>query len=83
VLFSGVQIGEGAVVKNSVIMPNAVIGTNTKVYSAIIGSDVNIEDDCEIGEDGVAGITVIGESMLIPRSTKLTGIEGDYGRVRH
>ncbi|MGM7682253.1 glucose-1-phosphate adenylyltransferase [Cytobacillus sp. Hm23] len=45
VLFQGVHIMEGAVVKNAVIMPGATIGKNAYIDNAIISSGVNICDD--------------------------------------
>ena len=49
VLFYGVHVGKGSVIKNSVIMPNVKIGENAKIYNAIIGEDIIIADHCEIG----------------------------------
>ena len=50
VLFQGVYVGKNAVIKNSVIMPNSYIEDNAVVNKAIIGSDVIIHEDVEIGD---------------------------------
>ncbi|MDR3590232.1 MAG: glucose-1-phosphate adenylyltransferase [Negativicutes bacterium] len=81
VLFSGVQIAEGAVVADSVIMPGAVIGANTRVYAAIIGADASIGDDCEIGRQQSGEITVVGSGLSIPRRTVFTGCGDDLGGI--
>jgi glucose-1-phosphate adenylyltransferase len=42
VLFQGVHIGKGAIVKDSVIMPDAVIGENVYIEKAIVPSNIEI-----------------------------------------
>ena len=49
VLFQGVYVGKDTVVKDSVIMPNSYIDDNVIVNKAIIGSDVIIKKDSQIG----------------------------------
>jgi glucose-1-phosphate adenylyltransferase len=44
VLFQGVNIGKGAIIKESVIMPDAVIGQNVMIEKAIVPSEVLIPD---------------------------------------
>ncbi|MEN6412404.1 MAG: glucose-1-phosphate adenylyltransferase [Veillonellales bacterium] len=61
VLLPGVCIASGAIVKNSVIMPNAKIGANSRIFGAIIGSGVSIAENCCIGCSSNEKITVIGE----------------------
>jgi len=81
VLFSGVQVADGAVIANSVVMPGAAIGANTRVYGAIIGADASIGEDCEIGSDGSEEITVVGSGISIPRKTIFTGCGDDLGSI--
>ncbi|HWQ61807.1 MAG TPA: glucose-1-phosphate adenylyltransferase [Negativicutes bacterium] len=79
VLFPGVHVGPGAVVKDSVVMQDAQIGANAIVEQAIIGQEAVIGDGCQIGMAGEAArqeeITVIGErarivtERVIPRGT--------------
>ncbi|MGG1515029.1 glucose-1-phosphate adenylyltransferase [Paenibacillus oryzisoli] len=58
VLFFGVQVGEGSLIKDSVIMPNARIGNNVKITKAIIGENTVVEDGAVI--DGNGEIILIG-----------------------
>ena len=66
VLFYGVHVGEGSVIKDSVIMPYAQIGNNVTIHKAIIGSGTVIQDGAYVGSsDESAEITLIGENMVI------------------
>jgi glucose-1-phosphate adenylyltransferase len=49
VLFYGVEIGEGSVITDSVIMPKVKIGKNVRIHKAIISENTVIEDYMEIG----------------------------------
>ncbi|WP_342432720.1 glucose-1-phosphate adenylyltransferase [Neobacillus sp. FSL H8-0543] len=44
VLFQGVSVGKGSIIRESVIMPDAIIGKNVKIEKAIIPCDVSIPD---------------------------------------
>lgn len=44
VLFQGVSIGKGSIIKESVIMPDAVIGSNCLIERAIVPFDVRVPD---------------------------------------
>lgn len=44
VLFQGVSVGKGSIIKESVIMPDAIIGENVKIEKAIVPGDVTIPD---------------------------------------
>ena len=50
VLFYGVEVGEGSVVTDSVIMPQVTIGRNVRIHRAIISENMVIEDGTVIGE---------------------------------
>jgi len=74
VLFFGVKISKDAVVEDSVILPNARIGSGAQIKNAIIGRNVIIEKDTKIGLDSKNGerkITVIGDDELIPESSEI------------
>ncbi|NEW05989.1 glucose-1-phosphate adenylyltransferase [Paenibacillus sp. SYP-B3998] len=58
VLFYGVQVGEGTVIRDSVIMPNAKIGSHVTIHKAIIGENTIVEDGANI--DGKGEIVLIG-----------------------
>lgn len=49
ILFEGVTVGSGAVVKDSIVLPGTVIGKGAVINKAIIGSDAVIGDNAEIG----------------------------------
>lgn len=51
VLFYGVEVGEGSVITDSVIMPKVKIGKNVRIHKAIISENTVIEDNMEIGAD--------------------------------
>lgn len=66
VLFYGVHVGNGSIIKDSVIMPYAQIGDNVTIHKAIIGSGTVIQDGASVGSpDESAEITLIGENMVI------------------
>ncbi len=72
VLFPGVHVAPGAVVKDSVIMQDVRIGANTVIERAIVGQDAVIGDGCQIGLAGDAAseaITVIGERARVSADT--------------
>ncbi|MGY5342111.1 glucose-1-phosphate adenylyltransferase [Paenibacillus glucanolyticus] len=49
VLFYGVEIGEGSVITDSVIMPKVRIGSHVRIHRAIVTEDMVIEDHTTIG----------------------------------
>ncbi len=62
VIFYGAHIGEGSVIKDSVIMPNVKIGNGVRINKAIISEEAIIPDGCNIGnEEGE--IILIEEEM--------------------
>ena len=67
VLFNGVKVEKGAVVKDSVVMNGVVIKKNAKIDYAIIDSDVVIGEGATVGKekDAAKGITVIGAGLDI------------------
>lgn len=69
VLFPGVSIGKNTKVIDSVIMSNTKIKDNSVVVKAIIGGDVIIEENTELGDGNT--ITVVGEGQVIDSSSKL------------
>jgi glucose-1-phosphate adenylyltransferase len=68
VLFYGVKVGKGAVIKDSVILPNTVIEENTAITRAVIGSSTIIERGVKIGFAQTFGeITLIGDNKRIKK----------------
>ncbi len=77
VIGCGVEIGEGTVVRDSIIMNNTIIGKNCKIDKGIVAEDVVIGDEVAIGTGEEAendsaphiynsGLTTIGEKTVIP-----------------
>ncbi len=48
IIFKGVKIGEGTVVKDSILMQDTIIGKNARVNCVIADKDVNIKDNVEL-----------------------------------
>jgi glucose-1-phosphate adenylyltransferase len=69
VLFSGVHVGAGARVIDSVIMPNTKIKNNASVVKTITGSDVIIEELSQVGDN--SNITVISEGSVIDKNSNI------------
>ncbi|RHB48329.1 glucose-1-phosphate adenylyltransferase [Exiguobacterium sp. AM39-5BH] len=68
VLFYDVRVGEGSLVKDSVIMPGARIGKDVTIHRAIVASCAVIEDGATVGEPG-GDIVVIEPHENIERGT--------------
>ncbi|MEC0259080.1 glucose-1-phosphate adenylyltransferase [Paenibacillus lautus] len=49
VLFYGVEVGEGSVITDSVIMPKVRIGSHVRIHRAIVTEDMVIQDHTVIG----------------------------------
>ncbi len=77
ILFNGVKIEHGAVVRDSVIMQNTVIKKDATVSYSIIDSDTVVETGCVIGEgvDSENGIALIGSELTVPAKTAVKGGE--------
>ena len=82
VIGCGVTIGEGAVVRDSIIMNNTVIGPGCEVYKAIIAENVQIGRGVKLGVGGEAendtaphiyshGLVTVGEKSVIPEGVSV------------
>ncbi|MBB6635584.1 glucose-1-phosphate adenylyltransferase [Cohnella thailandensis] len=65
VLFHGVKIGEGSVVEDSVIMPNAIVGRGAKVIRAIVGEGAVVGEGCQVGSVDSEEIAVVGSGAVV------------------
>lgn len=72
VLFNGVYVGEGSVIRDSVIMPNVKIGKNVVIEKAMIGEGAVIRQGSKIGNSDNE-ITLIAEHQDIARDTVRVG----------
>ncbi len=75
VLFSGVQVKAGAIVKDSVIMPDTVIEEGAQVNYAMTDVKVDIKAGAKVGapKDRGAGIAVIGAGITIGAGVTVDG----------
>lgn len=71
IVFHGVKIEKGAVVRNSVIMPGSRVRAGAQVMKAIVAEDVDIGEGAVVGfrPDEInkqsAGITVVGDGVRV------------------
>lgn len=72
VLSHGVEVGEGSIIKDSVIMPNVKIGKNVVIEKAMIGEGAIIEDNCYIKND-IDEINVVSEYEVVKPEAVLEG----------
>ena len=76
VIGSGVTIGKGAVIKNSIIMNGAVIGDGVVMDKAIIGDNAELGVGEEVPNELAPhiysyGLVTIGENSVIPAGVKI------------
>ncbi|AIF53921.1 glucose-1-phosphate adenylyltransferase [Pelosinus sp. UFO1] len=76
VIFRDVYIGEGAKIKDSIIMSSVHIEDNVVIDKAIIGRKTVLKQGSIVAADQVAGeqeIVVLDADMMIPPHTKVVG----------
>ena len=80
VLGTGVKVLAGAVVEDSVIFDDVVIGENAKISYSIIDSDVTVGASSIVGKPKAEakGITVVGTKIDIPVGTELADAKMIY-----
>lgn len=84
IISSGASVERGAVVKNSVLLPDCKVKSGATVEKAIVGTNAYISKDCKIGEQGqdaiddffdpnicTDGITLIGADVAIEENIKI------------
>lgn len=73
VIFHSVTVEEGADIRNSILLPGAVIKKCARVYNAIIDENTVIGENAVIGsisiEDNSQSLTVIGKNVQIPKES--------------
>ena len=81
-LFRSVVVGEGTVVRDSIIMQGTTIGKGAQVYKAIIAENVEISDNVVLGVGDYApskydpkvyafDLVTIGENSYIPANVTI------------
>lgn len=74
ILAPGVFVGEGATVKDSIILPNATIDEDVKIRKTIVGEEARIAAGCTLGSGRLqTEITVVEDHSIISRQTALGG----------
>lgn len=63
ILGSGAEVGEGSVIEDSILLPNAIVGRNCVVKNAIINEGYVTEDNVTIGGDDEE-VSVYGRAKL-------------------
>ncbi|MDR0396704.1 MAG: glucose-1-phosphate adenylyltransferase [Oscillospiraceae bacterium] len=74
VLFAGVTVEEGALVRDAVVMPGAVIRSGARVERAIIAEDAVIGPGCVVGEE-TGLIAVVGHGVTLNPGLKVAAGE--------
>lgn len=64
VLFQGVYVGKGAVIKDAVIMPNTRIDDGVVIEKAIIGSEAIVGKGCRIGNGDEISVIASKEVVI-------------------
>lgn len=81
VIFGGVELGEGSVVSDSVIMPGAKIGKNVVIEKAVIGADAVIGDGAKVGvnssNDNKHASKLCTNDLVLIESGAEVGVEED------
>lgn len=67
VIFCNVEIGEGSLIRDSIIMPGAVIGKNAIIHKAIIGEGTVVRDGAVVGDFEEAEIVVVGDHEVVAK----------------
>ena len=70
VLYSGVIVEKGAVVEDSVIMPNTRICSGAVVRRAIVAENTVISAGCTVGEEN-GDIALVGSNTVLPEGYKV------------
>lgn len=81
VIFGSVELGEGSVVSDSVIMPGAKIGKNVVIEKAVIGADAVIGDGAKVGvnssDDNKYASKLCTNDLVLIESGAEVGVEED------
>jgi glucose-1-phosphate adenylyltransferase len=80
-LFPGVTVEEGAVVKDSIIFFDATVGRETRVTKTIADVRVRIGDGCRVGETRWDDLAMLGIGSTIPDGVTLKAGVTVYPRV--
>ncbi|MFP7298049.1 glucose-1-phosphate adenylyltransferase [Neobacillus niacini] len=66
VLFYAVTVGQGAIIRDSVVLPNTIIGENAEIYRSVVGSGSVISANAKVGTSApFSEITLIGDNETV------------------
>jgi glucose-1-phosphate adenylyltransferase len=82
ILFPGVQVGKGSILRDSIIMSGTTIGTDVLLERAIIGENVIIGNDCYTPSPSKELIVVRENSMLPDNSAVESTLNGEMMGLR-
>lgn len=83
ILSPGVQIHEGATVRDSIIMNDTVIGRDSVIDNSILDKEVLVEPQCHVGTGDdyrinksypnvlSTGLTIVGKGAVIPTGSRI------------
>jgi mannose-1-phosphate guanylyltransferase len=79
VVREGCEIGEGAVVSDSVLLEGCRVGSRATIEGSILGSGVEVGDGATIGEDSVIGDgAVIEPGASVPAGSRIDPGDGAF-----
>jgi len=82
ILFPGVQVGKGSVLRDSIIMSGTTIGTDVLLERAIIGENVIIGNGCYTSSPGKELIVVRENSIFPDNSVVESTLNGEMMGLR-
>jgi len=71
VISPGVQVGRGAVVRNSILLGGTVIGAGSVIERAILDKEVRVGEETRIGAGGDAPLTTVGKWAELPAASRI------------
>lgn len=71
ILSTGVKIGAGSLVEDSVLMPYVQIGKNVRIKRAIVDEHTVIKNGCQIISKEGADIILVEEHMVVSENTEI------------
>lgn len=75
IIYHGSTVSKDAEIKDSIVMPNTVIGPNVRISHAIIGWSAEIGENCVVGApqkapiNGEWNIAVVGPKVVLERNS--------------
>ena len=83
ILASGVYVGKGVQIKDSILLPYAKVHQGSIIHKTIVGENAEILSQCIVGAEGQSaadqeGITVIEDHHIIPMGSRINAGENVY-----